>query len=171
MATGTLVSVEEYLRGDYEPDCDYVAGVLEERNAGEWDHSSLQAAIGAYFFVRRKPWKLRVATEQRIRVKSMRYRIPDVCVILEPGPFDQIISVPPFICIEILSPEDRTVRTQARIDDFLAFGVRYVWVIDPSTRRAFVHTSAGGYEAKDGILRTENPEIVVPLQEIFASLE
>ena len=33
MAT-TQVSLEEYLRTDYEPDCDYVDGELEERNAG-----------------------------------------------------------------------------------------------------------------------------------------
>jgi Uma2 family endonuclease len=92
-------------------------------------------------------------------------------VILEPGPFDPIIRVPPFICIEILSPEDRTVRTQERIDDYLAFGVRYVWVINPSSRRAFVYTSEGGYEPKDGILRTENPEMIIPLAEIFQSLE
>src|ERR1044071_5665842 len=128
MATGTLVTLEEYLHADYEVDCDYVDGVIEERNVGEWDHSSLQTAIAAFFFARGKQWKLRVATEQRIRLKPRRYRIPDVCVILEPGPFDQIISVPPFICIEILSPEDRTMRTQARIDDFLVFGVRYVWM-------------------------------------------
>ncbi|PWU00781.1 MAG: hypothetical protein C5B51_24370 [Terriglobia bacterium] len=35
----TLVSVEEYLHTDYEPDCDYLDGVIEERNAGEKDHA------------------------------------------------------------------------------------------------------------------------------------
>ena len=69
------------------------------------------------------------------------------------------------------TPEDRMVRMQIKIDDYLAFGVRYVWLIDPASRRAFVYTTDGNYEAKDGILRTENPEMVVPLAEVFASLE
>jgi hypothetical protein len=34
-----------------------------------------------------------------------------------------------------------------------------------------VYTSEGMHEPKDGVLRTENPEIVVPLAEVFASLE
>ena len=37
MAT-TQVSLEEYLRTHYEPDCDYVDGELEERNTGELEH-------------------------------------------------------------------------------------------------------------------------------------
>jgi hypothetical protein len=31
-ALPSLVSVEEYLHTDYEPDCDFVDGVLVERN-------------------------------------------------------------------------------------------------------------------------------------------
>jgi hypothetical protein len=36
------VSIGEYLTGDYEPDCDYVDGVLEERNLGESNHAGFQ---------------------------------------------------------------------------------------------------------------------------------
>lgn len=32
MAAGTQISVEEYLHTVYRPDCDYVDGVVEERN-------------------------------------------------------------------------------------------------------------------------------------------
>ena len=60
---------------------------------------------------------------------------------------------------------------QDRIDDYLAFGVRYLWVINPRSRRAFVYTAEGMHEAKDLILRTEDPEIVAPLAEIFSSLD
>ncbi len=34
----TLVSVDEYLHSVYEPDVDYVDGVLEDRNVGEKKH-------------------------------------------------------------------------------------------------------------------------------------
>ena len=42
MATATLIPLEEYLRTSYEVDCDYVDGVLEERNLGKWKHGRLQ---------------------------------------------------------------------------------------------------------------------------------
>ena len=87
------------------------------------------------------------------------------------GPKDQIFRTPPFICIEVLSPEDRTTRFQQRIDDYLTFGVRYIWVIDPATRRAWAHTKEGVEEVKSGIPRTDNPTLTVPLSEIFAVLD
>ena len=44
MSTATLVPVEEYLATIYHPDCDYVDGVLLERNVGQKDHSNLSRA-------------------------------------------------------------------------------------------------------------------------------
>ena len=55
---------------------------------------------------------------------------------------------------------------QERIDDYLSFGVRYVWVIHPRTRRAFVYTPEGMQEVKDGVLQTDGPNIRVPLNEL-----
>ncbi len=162
------ISVEEYLTSIYKPDCDYVDGEVLERNMGEMDHGRVQMAVGAYFFARRKEWNITVVPEVRVQVKPKRFRIPDLCVLL--GDTDeQILTKPPFLCIEILSPEDRWVRVMERINDFLAMGVRYVWVIDAQTRQAYVATPAEGLrEVKDGILRTENPAFHVPLSEFLA---
>ena len=108
-----------------------------------------------------------MVVEQRVQVNPTRFRIPDVCVILG-EPDGQILRKPPFICIEILSPEDRMSRVEERIDDFLAMGVNYVWVLDPQTRRAYSATAAEGLcEIKSGVLKTENPALEVPLGEIF----
>ena len=88
-----------------------------------------------------------------------------------PEPQEQIFRTPPFICIEILSPEDRWARVQQRIDDYLAFGVSHVWVIDPREQRAWVYSKDGSREVlADGALRTENPSLEVPLAEIFGEL-
>ncbi len=81
METSALVSVEEYLNTSYRPDCDYVDGELLERNVGEHPHSDLQTELAYYFRSRRKQWKLHAVVEQRVQVKSDRYRIPDVCVL------------------------------------------------------------------------------------------
>jgi Uma2 family endonuclease len=60
-------------------------------------------------------------------------------------------------------------RMQAKIDDYLAFGVAYVWVIDPHTRKAWVYTPDLMREVRDGVLCTERPDIAVPLQDLFAA--
>ena len=54
-----------------------------------------------------------------------------------------------------------------KVDDYLTFGVRYVWILDPRTRRAQVYDASGVHETRDGMLWTLDPEILVPLAELF----
>lgn len=162
------ISVEEYLRSSYEPDCDYVDGYLEERNVGDWEHSKLQKKILLYLEKHYGQQPFEVMQELRIRVSETRFRIPDLCVFPS-DPKQRVPSTPPFLCIEILSPEDRMSRLEVRINDFLAMGVAYVWVIDPETRQCYSATGAEGLrEVKSGLLRTEAPAIELPLAEIFS---
>jgi|ERR1051326_1612985 Uma2 family endonuclease len=164
----TLISVEEYLASVYKPDCDYVDGEVLERNMGERDHSWLQGALIGYFYTHRKDWNITILPEVRIQVKPKRFRIPDICIVID-NTDEQILTKPPFLCIEILSPEDRWSRVEARINDFLEMGVPYIWVIDPQTKQAYIDTPAEGLrEVKDGILRTQNPSFEVPLSELFS---
>jgi Uma2 family endonuclease len=165
--TPTLVCVDEYLHTVYKPDCDYVDGMVLERNVGEKDHGKAQRAMLFYLHERSGQWNIFVIQEQRIQLSPTRYRVPDLCVVLGPEPDEQIFTSPPFLCIEILSPEDRMSRMQQKIDDYLAFGVRYVWVVDPQTRKAWIYTSESSREVRDGLLRTNDPEILVPLARVF----
>jgi len=171
MKAPVLVPVEEYLRTSYRPDCDYVDGELQERNMGERDHSRLQREFIVYLHARAKQWGIHVFPEQRVQVSARRFRIPDVCVVVGPEPQEQIFREPPFICIEILSKDDTQMRMEGRIDDYLKFGVPYVWVINPATRRIWTHSADGIKEVTDGVLRTENPIIEVSLSEIFGGLD
>src|SRR6202158_5402718 len=113
----TTISVEEYLTTTYRPDCDYVDGVVLERNLGEYDHARLQGEVFAYFHARRKEWGLSAGSEQRVQVSPTRFRVPDVCVVVG-EPAEQIFRTPPFICIEILSSDDRLSAMQARCQDY-----------------------------------------------------
>src|SRR5215467_12947093 len=133
MATGVLVSEDEYLQTSYEPDCEFEDGVLIERNLGTKDHGKLQGAIFAYFFRRRSSWRTHIFLEQRIRVRFGKYMIPDLCVYHLEEPPDQVFQSPPLLWIEILSPEDRPLRVNRKVKDILQFGAPYVWVIDPET--------------------------------------
>ena len=90
-----------------------------------------------------------------------------LAVLVAASPVEAIFTRPPFLCVEILSREDRMTEMLERVDDYLAFGVSYVWVIDPRRRRAQIHDRGGVHEMKDGMLWTADPEILVPLEQLF----
>jgi Uma2 family endonuclease len=160
------VPLSEYLNTSYRPDCDYLEGELLERNVGEWDHARLQALLTVFFHGLEKRLGILVVPEQRVQVKARRFRVPDITVIVGPRPDGGIITKPPFLCIEILSPEDRLTQVRAKVADYLDFRVPYVWVVDPLTKLATVYTAEGGVEIRDGILTTQNPGITVNLHQL-----
>jgi Uma2 family endonuclease len=166
MGIGALISEEEYLHTSYSPDCGFQDGVLMERHVGTESHSWLQAALVAYFFRRRKAWIITVYPEQRIKVRAGKYMIPDVCVVKGPRAKEAVLSTPPLLVIEILSPEDRPVRVNKTVHDWREFGVPYVWVIDPETFENELHDERGRTELTDGILRIPGTAIEVPLRSL-----
>ena len=171
MPSRTLVSVDEYLHTNYDPDSDYVDGANRGEERRRTRSQRLQGEIVAYFRSRLRSRSVHAFPELRVQVAPGRFRIPDVSVVSGVKPSEQVLTTPPFIAIEILSKDDRMSDMQERIDDYLKFGVPYVWVINPRRHRAWVHTKDGSHEGKDGILRTENPEIELPLPEIFQALQ
>jgi hypothetical protein len=56
-----LVPVEECLNTPYDPDVEFVDGVLVERNVGDWSHSLIQSNV--LFALRRKYPHLKVVAE------------------------------------------------------------------------------------------------------------
>jgi Uma2 family endonuclease len=166
-----MTTVEEYLHTAYQLDCDYVDGEIVQRNGGERSHSEMLGKFVYFFHTRRREWKTHVYISTRMRISETRYRVPAICVYVGEDAKDQIFRTPPYICIEVLSPEDRFMRIRARIDDYLKFGVAYVLVSDPATRRVWTFTTDGSREIKDGVLRTDNPSLTVDLAEIFSGID
>ena len=151
MEAAAAVPISEYLHTDYSPDVDYVDGVLEDRNVGENDHAWLQTALFLYLGQRRKELGIHVYVELRLKVSDTRYRVPDICVFTGERPTESVPSRPPFLAVEILSPEDRMTRMQTKVRDFLDMGVEFVWIIDPQTRTGWIHTRDRAVESRDGL--------------------
>ena len=168
MASTTLISVSEYLKSSYRPDCDYVDGRVEQRNVGEHDHAALQAALILWFGQHQQEWNIEVLPEQRIQVSPTRFRVPDVCLVSLDQPVEQILTKPPLACIEILSPEDTMRRMQERIEDYRQFGVANIWILDPGTRRGYDCGPSGWLEAAE--FEIPNTPIRLVLSEIFARM-
>lgn len=168
MASSILVSVEEYLRTAYRPDCDFVDGRIEERNVGEHDHAALQAALILWFGQRQQEWNIEVLPEQRVQISPNRFRVPDVCLVSLDQPVEQILTKPPLVCIEILSPEDTMRRMQERIEDYRRFGVPNIWVLDPGTKRGYDCSHSGWLEKAE--FRISNTPIGLALTDVFARM-
>ena len=122
MSSGTSISLEQSRSTNYEPDCDYVDGEIQERNVGERTRTRLQARITGDLLTQYEASGIEVFTQIRIRVSQSRFRIPDVCATVgDPG--EEVLTRPPFLCVEILSPKDRMSRLEVRIQDYLKMGV------------------------------------------------
>ncbi len=80
MQAATLVSLDEYLHTSYDPDCDFVEGVLAERNLGEHLHARLQTLIAIHLHLQEKSTGVRVVVEQRVQTGPARFRVPDLVV-------------------------------------------------------------------------------------------
>jgi Uma2 family endonuclease len=130
----TYVPVEVYLNSSYEPDAEYVDGVIEERSMGEWDHADWQAAILEFFRSRRHQWNIRAAAELRIQVASANFRVPDVTVTDRSLPVEQVITHPPIAVFEILSPEDTVTRMMTKLGEYEQMGIQAILILDPSGR-------------------------------------
>ena len=167
MSVAALVSVEEYMATTFHPDCDYVDGHILERTGGKKSHSHTQTYALLWFGTRRAQLKLEAFVEQRIQVAERRFRIPDLLLVAMPVPDEEVFTQPPYLCLEVMSPDDTMSGLQDRLDDYLKFGVRNIWVIDPWKRRAWTITGAGWLTVLDGMLRTCDGLIAMPVEEVL----
>lgn len=166
MAASILVPVEEYLKTVYRPDCEYVDGVVEERNLGERDHGWVQGNLIVFFRNGYRKNGITAIPEWRFQTRPNRFRVPDI-VVTRGKPEEQILTKPPLLCIEILSPEDRVLSVNTRIKEYLDFGVPVVWLIEPTERRIWIYRANGMEEAKGDSIKLDGTDIEVPFSDIF----
>jgi Uma2 family endonuclease len=167
-----FVTIEEYLNTSYSPDREYVDGVIVERHVGDRPHSMVQSNV--IFSLRQGYGNLFVWPEQRIRtIADRRSRVPDVCVTLQ-DPGTDVFETPPLIAIEILSKRDEMSDVLEKLDEYEAFGIPHIWVIDPRRKKAFTFEGGRLQEVKGRALTaslTATAEgIQLPLEEVFRGL-
>jgi Uma2 family endonuclease len=166
------MSLEDYLHASFDgPDRDYVDGEVIERNMGELPHSAVQMELAYRLRNLAATLGLQVFPEIRIQVSPTRFRVADVAVWLPGDIGRRIPTVPPFLVVEVLSAEDRLVRLQPKIQDYLSYGVAWIWLIDPAERRALCYSSSDPGGTLVDLLRTDDPEISIPLEDLLSALD
>jgi Uma2 family endonuclease len=168
MASAVQVSVSEYLRTHYRPDREFIDGDVRERNIGKWEHARIQAPLASWFGSRETEWSVLTATEQRVRVSETRIRIPDL-VLVPAAKQPDVLTEPPLLVVEILSPDDTYSDTQERAEEYFLMGVSTVWIIDPKTRTGRM-CNRKAWTSSPRLEVLDSP-IYVDLQDIFAYLD
>lgn len=168
-ATTSLISVEEYLKTTADPDCEYVAGVVEERAVGELDHASWQKALLRWFASREPEWGIRAYPELRVQTKADNFRVPDVTILSRGAPREQIVTHAPLGVFEILSPEDTMTRMLEKLADYEQMGIGAIWVIEP--RKQLYYRYRNGQLAPGTVFELPDSAWSVPLAEIAALVD
>jgi Uma2 family endonuclease len=137
MGTKAAISVEEYLHTSF-PDLDreYRDGEVLERTMPDYLHSRTQSLLSFFFETLRRRLSVYSCPELRMKVRHGLFLIPDVAVFW-PSPPALIPYSPPLIAIEILSPDDRLNAVREKLQEYRAWGVAHVWLVDPHSRRLY----------------------------------
>lgn len=127
-----------------------------------------------------KPWKV-ITGEAGVRLRAEPLTIVGVDLAIVPRDAKlltdktrTIIDEPPLLAVEILSPSDRQREVQAKVDEYLATGVKCVWVVDPHFRTVVAHRPQQHPQmfAGDADLIEENllPGFREPVARVFETL-
>ncbi len=180
MRTATL-TLEQFLSTEEtKPAREYACGRVFQKPMPTGPHGSIQAFLAAMLF----PFLARagigrVFTELRCVFGPpgrARTYVPDLVVVArEHLPVRRHLMSAPDLAVEILSPDQHWSHFLDKIQFYLLYGVRLVWVIDPATSTITVEIP--GLEARilgpgdtlDGgdVL----PGFSVAVDEIFAQME
>lgn len=117
-----------------------VDGVLVEEEVADYVHDLvvgwLIATVGSWVLSR---GGLIAASDAKFGLGDDRGRKPDATVYFAGAkrpPARGLVTVPPSIAIEVVSPTPRDARRDRieKLGEYAAFGVPYYWIVDPQLR-------------------------------------
>ncbi|MBZ5595012.1 MAG: Uma2 family endonuclease [Acidobacteriia bacterium] len=165
MSTRALVPVEEYLRMSFDgPDPEYLDGELVERNLGGDSHSSTQSNLDGILHPLKKKFRIYVRPEIHMRLAPTRIRVADLAIFRE-KPADPIPSSPPHVAVEIVSPGDRYTEIHQKLEEYLRWGIKHIWLVDPASRNFSVYDDAGLREVP--VLELPEFELTIQKSDVF----
>lgn len=177
--TATEADLIKLIDGDNKRLCELVDGVLVEKAMGF--REGVLASILTYFlwnYLEEHDLGVIAGADGPIRLQIGLVRLPDVCFVSwkrlgdTEVPEDPISKVIPELAVEILSKSNTHAEIERKRKEYLAAGVLKVWVIDPRTETAEIHTPPARKKTidKSGTLDGGKilPGFKLPLADLFA---
>jgi Uma2 family endonuclease len=138
---------------------------------GERTHNFIQGFLFSLINANTGIWGVEAIIEQRIRIDSNRVRVCDVTAIPTDAPFEEVLTTPPLLCIEVMSSEDRLPRAKLVLADYFAMGVPNIWLIDPIRRVVYTFGPEGMQPVELAALSVPGTPIKVDLNVAFNELD
>jgi Uma2 family endonuclease len=78
----------------------------------------------------------------------------------------------PDVSVEIISRSESAATVQRKVEAYLLWGVREIWLVYPETQTIMVHTAVGAQRFSEGALMTSAsvPGWELPVGELFEGL-
>jgi Uma2 family endonuclease len=150
MAITSRMTLEEFLKlPETKPYSEFVNGEVVQKPMPTLDHGIVQSLLSLIIGAFLQTHSIGIGgSEVRCIIGPPGRevsRLPDYMVVLwerlrghrGDGPFHGA----PDLAVEVLSPDDRWVEGMAKVELYLAYGARLVWVIDPEARTVMVFDS------------------------------
>jgi Uma2 family endonuclease len=159
-ATPRKLTLEEWAALPEDERGELVDGELVEEEMPSFVH---EVVVG-WLIIMLGPWirqrgGLVAASGVKLGVSKGRGRMADVVVYFRRGKVQAhgLVTVPPDLAIEIVSPEPRDQRRDRieKHEEYASFGVRYYWLVDPHLRaiQIFELGSDGRYVVAQNLTR------------------
>jgi Uma2 family endonuclease len=135
----TTLTIHEFLRtAETEPASEYACGEVLQKPMPNRQHAAIQFFLAMVLgpFLDRTGLGQAFTELRCIFGPAGRERtyVPDLCFVSRDRlDFDVFLRAAPDLAIEILSPDQHVAQFLSKIQFYLLYGVRLVWVIDPST--------------------------------------
>ena len=160
-----LLSLDEYLDRDFEPNTELIAGELRPKPLTTFSHS---------FICGRLLRLLALQTGDSRSLPELSLRIGDDVLIPDVGVLRQkpkqlyrgIVAESPLLCAEVLSQSQSPSEMLAKCERYHKFGVPFCWVIDPETGRAWEYHSGSAQREQPTTLMAG--ELSISLAELFS---
>jgi Uma2 family endonuclease len=159
--------------------CELVDGILVEKALGT--REALIATLIAHQiweYLEKHDLGLAIGADGMYRIRIGLVRIPDVSFVSwdrlpgEELPDEAVAGVIPELAVEVLSKSNTQAEIGRKLREYFDAGVRLVWIIDPETESARVHTSPmrsqrlGKNQSLSG--RSVLPGFALPLRDLFS---
>jgi Uma2 family endonuclease len=166
-----FMTLQEYLQSVFHPDIDFVDGMVESRNVGEFAHSMVLGEAMFLLGTHEKEWGIKVLPTCRLHVSEQRIRVPDVMVLAADHEREPIVTKAPIVCIEVVSPDDTWKRLRALFTDFWSMGVRHIWAFEPEERLANRFDADGLHPVRETELTVPGTPIRLNVEDVFRRLD
>lgn len=180
MNVKSLVTAEELFKMGDIGRCELVRGEIVQISPAKYIHGKIAMEIGSLLndYVKKNKLGVVCAAETGFIVSRNpdTIRAPDAMFIsnerlsqqFEP---DFFLPFAPDLAVEVISPSDRWVEVEEKLDEYFRSGVRLAWVIEPKTKKIHVYKSPTEVRilSETDSLNGEDvvPGFAIPVSELF----